>query len=905
MMWMWFVFLFFILFLLVLNRSLRLKDRLQGVEKRLDDIEKCLDSGLNGLDYRPNQADAVTLDDQSALPMENTSDQLCGINYAHSKITDVSELGLSVRSIEHYDALPNKNQDEDPSGEKDLPQEKSAGVDKALVCGQAQASLGLGIREKINKYQGKIDRSYASLSKMFKGGNHVARLGVVMLFIGMVFFIRFVSQQVVISLSVRLVFAGICSSIMAGLGWGLRDKKPTFALVLQGGGLGMAYLTTYAAGFYFNLWPQLLAIDVLIAISALMLFLGVVQDSESFSVLSIIGALVAPIFLNVPDQSLLLLGAYYLIISLAVYRVICHKPWAWLVVFLFLGTAIVSGFWLVFYYQSNKVWYGEGFSLLFLMISNASIWKIKKHRSQLSFEAMVACRALLAASPLAFVFAQRVVLRDYPLYEMMVMPIVGLVYAVLAFLNFKKRWVWDSFSLIFYWVSALLVLACILKFSHGYTSACLMAVWSLGLLVVGRYANQPGGILASQFFCCFSTTGFMLCALYFQMYSVSTNVWAFSIYALILLTASYVHHQSQNKDSEGLFFWLSVLFFSVAAYWSMNATLFTIIVAVLSTFLSRKLDWKTLSFMKNILWLPSIYWVAKSLWVTNWWPSDFFLVILSGVCWLFCVFLEKNTYERHLLEYVIGFWVYLVAFSFGLFNVFLLSYGWGSSWLFVAPFVFPAIALCIVQESRALSHKHFALFSKSLDKNIGVPLCIFGLVGVVVNIFQVHISLAPMMYLPLLNAVDIVCLVLLIYIYAFIKRYFKLRISRDMCWAICAFIFLIWMSVTTLRVMSFWFGYQLSVVTLFGSTLFQASLTIEWAMMALALIVLSRIRVSKMLWVYGMALSLLTAAKAFLIDLKGIDGLERIIVFIGLGVIFLLIGYYSPSSHLLEEKKEA
>lgn len=42
-------FLFFILFLLILNQSLRLKNRIQGVEKRLDDIEKYLDSGLNGL----------------------------------------------------------------------------------------------------------------------------------------------------------------------------------------------------------------------------------------------------------------------------------------------------------------------------------------------------------------------------------------------------------------------------------------------------------------------------------------------------------------------------------------------------------------------------------------------------------------------------------------------------------------------------------------------------------------------------------------------------------------------------------------------------------------------------------------------------------------------------------------
>ena len=48
------------------------------------------------------------------------------------------------------------------------------------------------------------------------------------------------------------------------------------------------------------------------------------------------------------------------------------------------------------------------------------------------------------------------------------------------------------------------------------------------------------------------------------------------------------------------------------------------------------------------------------------------------------------------------------------------------------------------------------------------------------------------------------------------------------------------------------------------------------------------------LWIAGAALMGVVVAKLFLVDLSGVGTVERIVSFIGVGVLMLLIGYLSP-----------
>jgi uncharacterized membrane protein len=60
-----------------------------------------------------------------------------------------------------------------------------------------------------------------------------------------------------------------------------------------------------------------------------------------------------------------------------------------------------------------------------------------------------------------------------------------------------------------------------------------------------------------------------------------------------------------------------------------------------------------------------------------------------------------------------------------------------------------------------------------------------------------------------------------------------------------------------------------------------------------AMVVATR-RALRPLWVVGAALMGVVVGKLFMVDLSGIGTVERIVSFIGAGVLMLLIGYLSP-----------
>jgi uncharacterized membrane protein len=79
-----------------------------------------------------------------------------------------------------------------------------------------------------------------------------------------------------------------------------------------------------------------------------------------------------------------------------------------------------------------------------------------------------------------------------------------------------------------------------------------------------------------------------------------------------------------------------------------------------------------------------------------------------------------------------------------------------------------------------------------------------------------------------------------------------------------------------------------------GSVVFQAALTITWSLVALIAMMTATARGWRTLWFAGGALLAIVVAKLFLVDLTGIGTVARIVSFLGVGVLMLVIGYFSP-----------
>ncbi|MBC7380154.1 MAG: DUF2339 domain-containing protein, partial [Burkholderiaceae bacterium] len=81
---------------------------------------------------------------------------------------------------------------------------------------------------------------------------------------------------------------------------------------------------------------------------------------------------------------------------------------------------------------------------------------------------------------------------------------------------------------------------------------------------------------------------------------------------------------------------------------------------------------------------------------------------------------------------------------------------------------------------------------------------------------------------------------------------------------------------------------------LFSSFLVQAGYSILWTLIALALMVTAHRRAARTLWMLGAGLLGFTVLKLFIIDLSNRGGSERIFVFIAVGLLMLVVGYFAP-----------
>jgi uncharacterized membrane protein len=118
--------------------------------------------------------------------------------------------------------------------------------------------------------------------------------------------------------------------------------------------------------------------------------------------------------------------------------------------------------------------------------------------------------------------------------------------------------------------------------------------------------------------------------------------------------------------------------------------------------------------------------------------------------------------------------------------------------------------------------------------------------------------------------------------------------TRVRLWKGLAVLGFVWGNAIALRSIHYWADVPYRLDALASSVLVQATLSILWTSAALTLMVLSRRRMERQLWIVGAALLTVVVGKLFLVDLSNTGTVARIVSFVGVGVLLLIIGYLAP-----------
>ena len=102
---------------------------------------------------------------------------------------------------------------------------------------------------------------------------------------------------------------------MLAVGWRLRARRPGYALIVQGGGIGVLYLTVFAAFRLYQLLPGALVFLLLATMAVFSAMLAVLQDSRSLAAVGVSGGFIAPLLASTGGGSHVGLFSFYALLN--------------------------------------------------------------------------------------------------------------------------------------------------------------------------------------------------------------------------------------------------------------------------------------------------------------------------------------------------------------------------------------------------------------------------------------------------------------------------------------------------------------------------------------------------------------------------------------------------------------
>ena len=198
------------------------------------------------------------------------------------------------------------------------------------------------------------------------GGNTVVRVGVVILFFGVAFFLNYAADQGWLPIGLRLSGAAAAGLGLLAVGWNLRDVRREYALTLQGCGAGIVYLTAFAAVNVYDLVGVGVGLGLMVGLVVLGALLAVTQDARSLAILASLGEFLGPVLVS-RDASHVALFAYYAALDAGIVAVAWFRAWRLLNLLGFVFTFLVGTMWGFEFYQPQYFATTQPFLALFFV----------------------------------------------------------------------------------------------------------------------------------------------------------------------------------------------------------------------------------------------------------------------------------------------------------------------------------------------------------------------------------------------------------------------------------------------------------------------------------------------------------------------------------------------------------
>ncbi len=759
----------------------------------------------------------------------------------------------------------------------------------------------------------------------FTGGNALTRIGVVILFFGVAFLLRYLAEIVTIPIEWRLIGVGIVGILLIVAGIRLALARPGYGLSLQGAGAGVLYLTTFAAFRLYHVLPTVPGLLLLAVIAASTVALAIRADSQALAGLAVAGGFLAPMLTRVTGEPALLFG-YFAILNAAIFALAWVRSWRVLNLLGFIFTFILGSLWAYRYYRPPYFATVEPFLVLFFVFYVA-IAILYAHRGR--FEARAPVDGLLVFGvPLIAFGLQAALVHDVEYGAAWSAVALAIVYALLfLFLRARAEAGLALLARAFLALAAIFAtIAVPLAFDYRMTAA-LWAVAAAGAFWLGVRQSTP----LVRAFALLVEFGAGVVFLWSNAARADDPLFAnaFFVGAVLVavsgITTAAVADRAGNKLSASERGFVPLLLLWGAAWWLAGgafelkrhldsidaphaALAFVAASVAVAALASRALGWPRLlsvgiallPAMALVAWndlrmvrttLENFGWLVWPLaWIAQWsvlYAADMpqrdgaSFAPASGPT-------RGQLYAAHAVSAIAltaqiaweaSEWVDRVAPP-------------GTVWLACAAVLPPIAFLFLVHAFAGAARWPLTSHRDAYAIGAGGPIAVLAGFWFAIATVVSPGTASPLTYVPLFNPLELTLALTLVALFLWSSRFSRLRDTTRFAWLGVGLFGLL--NGAALRTAHHWGGIPWQLSALLASKLLQAGLTLAWTTTAVVLMFFAARRALRPLWMTGAGLLALAIGKLFLIDLGTLSGLPRVIAFLGVGTLLLLIGYLSP-----------
>ncbi len=778
-----------------------------------------------------------------------------------------------------------------------------------------------------------LDAGRAWIERYLASGNPVVKIGVVVLFIGVAFLLRYAAERVTVPVELRLTLVAAAAIVVLVIGWRLRHRPDAYGLTLQGAAVGVLYLTVFAAARLYGVVPVAAAFPLLVFVVLFSTIMAVLQNAQVLAGFALAGGFLAPVLMSTGTGSHVVLFSYYALLNAGVLAMAWFRAWRVVNWIGFMFTFVIGASWGYRYYQPAYFASTEPFLVLFFLyyVAVATLFT-RPAVQQRAGGAALMDGTLLFGTPVVAFALQAALVRHLAFglaYSALFMAAVYV--ALTAWL--RRRRVFESLLGQSYLALGIVFASLAIPFAFD-NQRWTAAAWSLegaGLVWVGLRQQRLLPRLLGM--------GLQLAAgaAFMSMLgrSAEPRLLLNSVYLGCLMlglaglfSALQFHRQSRRQGASvrplerrlapavfltwGLVWWLAgglreTLVNVGDRYWLEAIAGYVAASFGALTLTAIRLRWPAAA-RPSVATIP----VVGMLILVGTAFSDSRLGDpfrdLGWLVWppvLMLIWHDLYLAERH---HVWRRRVLSAAHAAAL-AVLTLWLGWmldsgiaaltrgqtAPVWHQLAWGLVPAVLMIAPARLRRRLDWPLGRYAEAYLGLGLVPVAVL-LVIWLASTGTAAGDPAPLGYLPLLNPLELVQLAGLLALYDWTARQRGARLdpfvpALELATAAAAFY---WLNTAAARAVHYLGGIDYPLGHIAGSAVFQATISILWTLLALAAMVLGSRRPSRRIWIGGAALLAVVTVKLFLVDLSGIGTVARIVSFVSVGVLMLVIGFLAP-----------